>query len=81
MLQSSPRLKTLESLVGEATKRLKALADENRGLKAELDELRVENQRLAKEVKRHQGLSVRHDRVKQRIERLIHKIEKAEGVA
>lgn len=80
-MQLNPRLKRLEGLVQEAARRLKAAADESRNLKAELDGLQAENERLSRDLKRFQGLAARHEKVKGKIERLIHKIEKAEGVA
>ena len=80
-MQPNTRLKTLDGLVQEAARRLKKFAEENRGLKAEIDELRAENERLSRDLKRSQSLTTRHDRVKARIEKLIHKLEKAEGVA
>ena len=80
-MQSSPRLKTLEGLVHEAAKRLRKLGEEDRNLQAEIEQLRAENLRLSKDLKRFQGLTIRHDRVKTRIEKLIHKIERVEGLA
>ena len=80
-MQPNLRLKTLDGLVQEAARRLKKLVEENRGLKSEVDELKAENERLARDLKRFQSLTTRHDRVKARIEKLIHKLEKAEGVA
>ena len=80
-MPSSPRLKTLEGLVHEAARRLRKLNEEHRNLQAEIEQLRAENLRLSKDLKRFQGLTLRHDRVKARIEKLIHKIEKAERIA
>ena len=73
------RLKALEALVQEAVKRLRKLSEEDHKLRAEIDQLHSENVRLTRELRQFQGLAVRHDRVKARIEKLIHKIEKAES--
>lgn len=80
-MQPNPRLKTLDGLVQESARRLRKLSEDNRTLKAELDSLKSENERLTRDLKRFQALSTRHDRVKARIEKLIHRLEKAEGVA
>lgn len=77
----NPRLKTLDGLVQEAAKRLRKLGEDNRKLQAELDAAKAENDRLSRELKRFGVLATRHERVKAKIEKLIHKLEKVEGVA
>lgn len=72
----NPRLKTLEALAHEAAARLKALSDENRRLRLGTAHLQQENGELEMKLKRLGSLSLRHDRIRNKLERIVNKLEK-----
>ena len=70
------RLKDLETLVGEAAKLLKSLGDENAKLAKAVARLDEENKHLREDVRRYGQITVRHDKLRSRLERLSQKLAK-----
>lgn len=74
-----PKLKTLEGLVQETASRLRKLQQENRRLRLDLEQRQEHNGRLEAQLKRMGALGAKHAKIRNRIERLVHKLDKVAG--
>lgn len=71
------RLKKLDALVGDAAARLRALAEENKRLRAELSRAKADNAHLSAQFQKFRALSRRQEAVRKRVEKLGEKLGKA----
>jgi hypothetical protein len=70
------RLKKLEELVLGASQRLKRLGDENRKLRIE-SRLEQHSGEIEARLRRLSSVGTRQERLRSRLERLLHKLDKA----
>lgn len=75
------KFKQLEGLVQEAVKRLSKLQDDNKRLAGEAKFLRSENARLQVQLRDYHALKDRHERIRQRLEKLYRLLDKLESQA
>ena len=73
---ASERLKRLEALVSGATQELKAAAKEKNKLSQDNRALANENTRLKEEIKRLSVYPIKFRRLRERLEKLLGKLEK-----
>lgn len=74
-----PRFKALEGLVQQTALRLKELAEENRRLRRQIDELTEETRQRQGERRRVKTLDARQTRIKTRLERIVQKLDRIAG--
>jgi septal ring factor EnvC (AmiA/AmiB activator) len=76
MLNSLQSLKQLEGLVKQASEALQKTGTENRSLKEKLARVEAEQKRMKDELREAKLTLARHDRLKNRLARMLERLEK-----
>ncbi|MFA5138071.1 MAG: hypothetical protein WC728_02475 [Elusimicrobiota bacterium] len=71
------RIQRLESLVGEAVRRIQRLGDENAKLQNKVGQLLEENGHLELQFRRFKALSQRQEKLRVQLEKILKKADKA----